>query len=501
MATTKPILTPLPIPPNRDADGANQATFREKSNAWVDGVFNFGNAEMPPILNYIQLALDESANTHQYYDAILDAIENKIGDNPEVLLNAPIIASPLFIVSSTNNSISIGTFSANNFDKPHDITYVRILSGSSVIQDFTVTSGDLNNIPISGLEPSTQYIASVAVGADGHVSQFVDVIFTSSDKVIEAPTFTVEQDTGKAVNLADVTLATLPNSTNCTIDTVEMKITKVSDGTIVDTQSTTTLTLPIVFESQNLEENTEYKWEVRCRDTSLNVDSLWSSTTLFTTTNFLPRFNPISTKNCVALYLLNGSPTDEGGIYNGVWEETEAYTQLVDRSVAKFNAGSIRLPIDVEVTSKLNFTLSFSVRSTDDTQSGTAAYSEGLDSARKGLCLYYYPSSTSYSVGNYDIASNPINYGNLQAQTPLNSFIHHVIVRTDTLWEVYENGVKTAEYISDSTVYAPAYIPLIGDSDYGVGRNFKGELANFRFYHESLTAQEAMIIYQEDKIV
>lgn len=202
--------------------------------------------------------------------------------------------------------------------------------------DGTLFSQDLNSPALSSYVPSglpagaSHLISKENISGDFKSPMSDQVFFSTANEYILSPAFTIQQDNGKAVNMADITMSTLPLAHGCTISRVEYRVARTSDNVVIDSGFTTTLGLPIVFESRNLVQNTEYRWEVRCRDTSIHVISPWSSITLFTVNSFstLSVFDIFRDASRVALFPFDNNVNDLGGQYNGRWHGSPSYQAL-----------------------------------------------------------------------------------------------------------------------------------------------------------------------------
>lgn len=88
MATPK--ISPLPTAPHRLAYGANQSEFRSAGNSWMDGVYKFGNIELPVVVNWMnntsvlvtekaQTVQENTLTTHNYMDMAKNARDGAVG--------------------------------------------------------------------------------------------------------------------------------------------------------------------------------------------------------------------------------------------------------------------------------------------------------------------------------------------------------------------------------------------------------------------------------------
>lgn len=210
---------------------------------------------------------------------------------------------------------------------------------------------NLTSYTLVGLSPSTNYIVkkeNISGNFKSEMSNGVTILTPNNS--INTPTdITVEGSPTSVPDLATVTLNSLPTTVNSTIDTVEFRVIKTSDGTeIGTTQSTTTLTLPITFTAPTLEVSTEYRFEIRCRDTVNIVDSVWGSVVATTLNNFGLTFDIFGDGSRVHLYEFDGNSLDTGAIANGTDTDVSYPLGKIDQCL-NFNSQNSKIELGFPV--------------------------------------------------------------------------------------------------------------------------------------------------------
>jgi len=251
-----------------------------------------------------------------------DRTWKKIETSSSLLLKPILTVEGNIVTSSYETSNYSGTQTASNW-------YVFNMDGTLAKQE--LNSSFLTEYVATGLDANTDYKVKKENVSGEFISPISDEILIHTPNMsIDTPTdITVEGSPDEVPDNAEVKLNTLPNATNTTIDKIRFEVRKKSDNSLVGTtQETTDLTLPITFNSSDLEENIEYDFRIQCASETDSIQSTWSTTEGKTATYVTPTEGGYNNGDRIATIVI----TDNNIPWKSSYDDSQS---LIDGSNSK----------------------------------------------------------------------------------------------------------------------------------------------------------------------
>ena len=219
-------------------------------------------------------------------------------------------------------------------------------------------------------------------------------------------------------------------------------------------------------------------------------------------TNTVSEVDPFGDSSGLALYRLENNANDEGGVYNGTWSGTPAYTTGVFGQAANFVGGStyINTNIDNELqTSVFSYSLWFNASVIDSTPRHLIArYSASAGAA----AFWSRVENGKIAIGSYGANGSFLNVEISGINT--NTWYNLVVVYNNSDIKYFLNGEKTGTIVSGSaTPVNITTVPIIlGQINGYIGTYaFNGEIDQVRIFNRSLTPLEVESLYRERTVV
>ena len=295
---------------------------------------------------------------------------------------------------------------------------------------------------------------------------------------IATPTdFTVEGSPSDVTKNPTITLNSLPTAMDATIDAVEFRVLKKADNSLVGSvQSTTNLTLPIIFTSPDLEVATEYYFEIRCRDVASGFDGGWGSVVATTIQNFLPSHDPLGDGSNIATWLNMSDLSDLSGNYNGIAVGTIDFSGGV-ANLDESTDAYIRMPDPAPLTGLNDFTISMCIEPKQANLQFLPLYTQQSKSTT-GAGIYIYMQDGNFSVKGVIVDSNTSELSESRKY-------HIAIIREGTTLRIIVDGERElTDTITDATIddndaysgFGMYTVTATSDCKFGVNRIFNRAL-------------------------
>ena len=369
-------------------------------------------------------------------------------------------------------------------------------------------------------------LASVSVGGtQASVVTFVsatEITFTAPAKTAGDYNVVVTNvDGGNATAVDGMTYNGLPSWTTpagnlgtfpagSTIPTITLVATEPDSGVVSYSVTTGALPSGLTLSGADIDGTvpspagqTTYNFSVTASDDeNQSTERAFNIVVYLQVTNTVSKVDPFGDSSGVALYRLENSANDEGGVYNGTWGGTPAYTTGVFGQAANFVGGStyINTNIDNELqTSVFSYSLWFNASVIDSTPRHLIA----RYSASAGAAAFW----GRVESGKIAFGSYGANGSFLNVEIPginVNTWYNIVAVYDGSDIKYYLNGEKTATIVSGSaTPVNITTVPIIlGQINGYIGTYaFNGSIDQVRILNKALTPLEVESLYRERTVV
>jgi len=386
-------------------------------------------------------------------------------------------------------------------------------------QTITINGSDFKTgatVTIGGTTPSVITFVSateITFEAPAKTAGDYDVVVTNVDGGNATSVDGMSYNGVPSWTTAAGNLGTFPAGS--TIPTITLVATEPDSGTISYSVTTGALPTGLTLTGADIDGSvptpageTTYNFSVTASDDeNQSTERAFNIVVYLQVTNTVSEVDPFGDSSGLALYRLENNANDEGGVYNGTWSGTAAYSAGVFGQAANFNGSSSYVSIGEVIPSTntdCSFSCWFNMASSFNSDYKSILGGNGSDSFRITI---RYVSSGNYNIEVARGREGVLYYTSSWSSTPLSPSTWYNLVVTYSFSNNTANIYINDSFINSKVLNLSATSTINTNLVLGSYRSdvgfayFNGSIDQVRIFNKALTPLEVQSLYQERTVL